>query len=98
MTKASEALKVLIKGQRIELWFEKGQEKRDSFGRLLVNVEEEVRASFHRPGYYINSRMIYLGWSPFYPKYLRSGDWRYEEFRKAEKDAKDNKRGIWAEE
>jgi endonuclease YncB( thermonuclease family) len=83
---AREALKYLVRGGYVTLAFDKpGVEKRDGFGRLLAYViVKETNA---------NIEIVRQGWSKFYTKYGRG---RFsEQFKHAEKEAKDNHRGLW---
>ncbi len=83
---AREALKYLVRGGYVKLAFNKtGVEKRDGFGRLLAYIiVKETNA---------NIEIVRLGWSRFFTKYGK-GLLR-EQFEQAEKEARENHRGLW---
>ena len=86
---ATEALKELVRGGLIELEFEKPRvEKRDGFGRLLAYVIVD--------GINVNIEMVRQGWSKFYTKYGRGR--LAAEFEATEFEARENRKGLWAEE
>ena len=84
---AGAALRRLLGDGPIELEFEKPEiPVKDEYGRLLAYVR--VR------GENANVEMVRLGWSRFWTKY---GAGRYaDDFRRAEREARDAKRGMWA--
>lgn len=85
---AGAALRRFLGGDPIALEFERpGLPVADDYGRLLAYVR--VR------GELANVEMVRLGWSPFWTKY---GQGRYADaFRRAEREAREAGRGLWAE-
>jgi micrococcal nuclease len=83
---AGAALRRFLGSDAIALEFERpGVPVADDYGRLLAYVR--VR------GEIANVEMVRLGWSPFWTKY---GTGRFaEEFRRAEREARDARRGLW---
>lgn len=84
---ATRALRRLVEGRKVRLEFERrGNVERDRYGRLLAYV--------YVGHLNVNVEMVRLGWSPFWTKY---GQGRLaDEFRKAEKEARAERRGLWA--
>ncbi|HVN37418.1 MAG TPA: thermonuclease family protein [Myxococcota bacterium] len=84
---AGAALRALIGDQPIRLEFEKpGIPVTDEYGRWLVYV--------YAGGRNLNVEMVRQGWSRFWTKY---GAGRLaDDFRLAEREARDAKRGLWA--
>jgi micrococcal nuclease len=84
---AGAALGGLIGDRPIRFEFEKrGVPVTDEYGRWLVYV--------YAGGRNLNVEMVRLGWSRFWTKY---GAGRYaDDFRRAEREARDAKRGMWA--
>ena len=85
---AGAALRRFLGDAPIELEFERpGVPVADDYGRLLAYVR--VR------GELANVEMVRLGWSEFWTKY---GDGRFaDSFRPAEREARDARRGLWAD-
>jgi micrococcal nuclease len=85
---AGAALRRLLGDGAIELDFEKpGLPVADDYGRLLAYVR--VR------GEIANVEMVRQGWSPFWTRY---GEGRMAPaFRRAEREAREARRGIWAD-
>ncbi|MEZ4697043.1 MAG: thermonuclease family protein [Rhodothermales bacterium] len=65
---------------------------RDRFGRLLayVNIATETGV----PLYCVNDRLIYAGFASAYVKYPFG---RSEWYQRAERDAREHRRGLWAD-
>jgi len=86
--KASEALRYFLEGKDIYLEYElPGIAVKDLYGRLLAYVIVDNKN--------INIEMVRSGWSFFWAK---PGKCKYEEeFRKAQEEAKENKRGLWGD-
>jgi micrococcal nuclease len=83
---AREELKSLLRGGFVALAYGKpGVEKRDGFGRLLAYVMVNDKNA--------NIEMVRRGWSKFFTKYGK-GRFR-EQFEQAEKEARENRRGLW---
>jgi endonuclease YncB( thermonuclease family) len=85
---AGAALRRFLADAPLELEFERpGVPVSDDYGRLLAYVR--VR------GELANVEMVRLGWSPFWTKY---GAGRFADaFRKAEREAREAHRGLWAD-
>ena len=83
---AGAALGTLIGNQPIRFEYEKpGVPVTDEYGRWLAYVYAGDRN--------LNVEMVRLGWSRFWTKY---GAGRYaDDFRRAEREARDAKRGMW---
>jgi micrococcal nuclease len=83
---AREAIKSLLRTGFVMLAYDKpGVEKRDGFGRLLAFVMINNENA--------NIEMVRRGWSKFFTKYGK-GRFR-EQFEQAEKEARENHRGLW---
>ena len=83
---AKKALKKLVDGRKVKIEFETlSKLERGGFGRILAYIwVEEVN---------VNIEMVKLGWSRFWTKY---GKGKYaDEFREAERVAREAKRGLW---
>ena len=84
---ASDYAKARLERQHVDLEFE-GERQRCHFGRLLAYVFLD-RQNF-------NIELVREGLSPYYTKYGTSQ--KYDAaFRAAEKFARDNRKGIWAD-
>lgn len=82
---ASEFTKKTVEGKRVRLEYD--WQKRDKYGRLLAYVYLE-------DGTFINAEIIKQGYGFAYTKY----PFKYlEDFRKYERDARNNNRGLWKE-
>jgi len=89
---AKKALENLVGGRKIRLEFEiPGKIERGVYGRILAYI---LVGNVN-----VNVEMVRLGWSQFWTKY---GGGKYAEdkytkdFRCAERDAREAKRGIWS--
>jgi len=86
---ATAALNDLIGRRSVRIEFETpGKEERDRFGRLLCYV-------FLLDGRNVNVEMVRLGWSKFWTRFGRGR--LAEQFEAAEREAREAKRGLWAE-
>jgi micrococcal nuclease len=83
---ATDALRNLLTDKKLRLEFEKENHyQTDRYGRALVYV--------YADGKNVNLEMVRLGWSKFYVKY---GEGKYaDQFRAAEKEAREARRGLW---
>jgi len=83
---AKKALKKLVDGRKVRVEFEVPDKlARGGFGRILAYVWVDDMN--------VNVEMVRLGWSRFWVKY---GKGKYaEEFREAEREAREVKRGLW---
>jgi len=83
---ATDAMRALLHGRKLRLEYEKdGIPTTGNYGRLLVFLFAD--------NINVNVEMVRLGWSKYYVKY---GKGRLEDqFRRAEKEARENKRGLW---
>jgi micrococcal nuclease len=80
---ASEFTRKMAEGKRVRLQHD--WQRRDRYGRLLAYVYLE-------DGTFLNAEIIRQGYGFAYTKY----PFRYrEEFRQHEKEARENKRGLW---
>ena len=84
--KAKKALKKLVDGWKLRTDFEvPGELERGGYGRILAYVWVD--------GVNVNVEIVRLGWSRFWTKY---GEGKYaDEFRAAERETKEAKRGLW---
>jgi micrococcal nuclease len=85
---ARDALAELVEGRDVHLLFEeRGVKQRGNYGRLLAYVYAGETN--------VNVEMVRLGWSTFWTEF---GEGRFAEpFRKAEEQARQNERGLWAD-
>lgn len=84
--KASEYTKNIAKGKRVKLEYD--QEKIDKYGRILAYV-------YFENGEMLNAEIIKNGYGFAYTKY----PFKYmEEFRKYEREAREQRRGLWGNE
>jgi micrococcal nuclease len=75
--------KKIVEGKEVRLEFD--WQKRDKYGRLLAYV-------YLADGTFLNAEIIRQGYGFAYTKY----PFKYlEEFRRYEKEARENKRGLW---
>lgn len=82
---ASNFTKSIVEGKRIRLEYD--WQKRDKYGRLLAYIYLE-------DGTFLNAEIIKQGYGFAYTKY----PFKYlEDFRKYERDARNNNRGLWKE-
>jgi micrococcal nuclease len=84
---ASDYVKKLCEGKHVNLVPEPNYEDKDVYGRLL-------RYIYLEDGTFVNRKIIEDGYANAFRKYPIS---KLEEFKKAEKEARDNKRGLWGE-
>ena len=84
---ASQYTKKLIEGKRVMLVPEPNHEDKDKYGRLLRYVYLE-------DGTFINKKIVEDGYAS---AYRRLGLSKQDEFIKAEKEARENRRGLWGE-
>ena len=82
---ASEYVKKLAEGKKVRLVKEPGTDK-DKYGRSLRYVYLE-------DGTLINAKIIRDGYANVYPTPIS----KLDEFRKYEREARENKRGLWAD-
>ena len=84
---ASDYVKKMCEGKKVTLVPEPNYEDKDVYGRLL-------RYIYLEDGTFVNKKIIEDGYANAFRKYPVS---RLEEFKKAEKEARENKRGLWGE-
>jgi len=84
---ASQYTKKLIEGKRVMLVPEPNHENKDKYGRLLRYVYLE-------DGTFINKKIVEDGYASAYRRFGLS---KQDEFIKAEKEARENRRGLWGE-
>ena len=82
---ASDYVKNLAEGKKVRLVKEPGTDK-DKYGRSLRYVYLE-------DGTLVNAKIIQDGYANVYPTPIS----KIEEFRKYEREARENKRGLWGE-
>lgn len=80
---ASDYVKNMVEGKRVRLVKEPGTDK-DKYGRSLRYVYLE-------DGTLVNAKIIQDGYANVYPTPIS----KLDEFRKYEKEARENKRGLW---
>src|SRR3989338_3179438 len=86
---ASNKTKEILIGKKVRLESDPTQSNRDKYQRLLRYV-------FLEDGTLFNKLLIEQGYAHEYT--YQSNSYRYQlEFKTAEKDARENKRGLWAE-
>ena len=80
---ASNFTKRMVEGKKVRLEYD--QQRKDKYNRTLAYVYLE-------DGAFLNAEIIKQGYGHAYTKY----PFKYlEEFRKYEKEARENKRGLW---
>ncbi len=84
---ASEYVRKLVEGKRVTLVSESGYEDKDKYNRLLRYVYLE-------DGTFVNARIIGDGYANVYNAAAVS---KINEFRRLEREARENKRGLWGE-
>lgn len=84
---ASEYVRKLVEGKRVKLVSEPGYEDKDKYGRSLRYVYLE-------DGTFINAKIIEEGYANVYNAANVS---KIIEFRRLEKEARENNRGLWGE-
>ncbi|MES2953564.1 MAG: thermonuclease family protein [Patescibacteria group bacterium] len=83
---ASEKMKQLVLGKYVRVEVDETQGERDKYGRMLVYL-------FLADGIFVNKLMVEEGYAHEYTYRL---PYRYQaEFKKAEEDAREAKRGLW---
>lgn len=89
--KASEYTKKRLDGKQVRIEFDQNNEyirHKDKYGRLLAYI-------YLPDGTFFNAEIIRDGYANAYTKF----PFKYmDEFRKLEKEARENKRGLWADE
>jgi len=85
---ASEFTARLLNGQRVRLEIQTVPTSRDRYGRLLAFVYRES------DNLLVNKEIIRQGYGHAYTKYPFDPG-RMEEFRAAERSAREQKRGLW---
>ena len=84
---ASEYVRKLVEGKRVTLVRESGYEDKDKYNRLLRYVYLE-------DGTFVNARIIEDGYANVYNAAQVS---KINEFKRLEREARENKRGLWGE-
>ena len=84
---ASDYVKGFVEGKKVKLVKEPNYQDKDQYGRLLRYV-------YLQDGTFVNARIIKDGYGQVYESFPIS---KLDEFRKLQKEARDNKRGLWAE-
>lgn len=82
---SSDYVRKLVEGKQVTLVKEPGYEDRDKYGRLLRYVYME-------DGTFVNAKIIQDGYANVYNAANVS---KINEFRKLEREARENKRGLW---
>ncbi|MCY7362903.1 MAG: thermonuclease family protein, partial [Ignavibacteria bacterium] len=82
---SSDYVRNLVEGKQVTLVKEPGYEDRDKYGRLLRYVYME-------DGTFVNAKIIQDGYANVYNAANVS---KINEFRKLEREARENKRGLW---
>lgn len=80
-------VKKLAEGKKVYLEKEPGGDDRDRYGRLL-------RYIYNEEGTLINGKIVRDGYAYVYDRYQLT---KTREFKQYEKEARDNKRGLWGE-
>ncbi len=83
---ASEFTRQHVEGQRVQLEFDR--ERQDRYGRWLAYV--------FRDDWFLNEELIRQGYSRAETRFPFRSD-RQRLFRKAEQEARDERRGIWSD-
>ena len=86
---ASRFTASLVKGQRVRLEIQTSPTSRDKYGRLLAYVFRQS------DNLLLNKEIIRQGYGHAYTKYYFDPG-RMDEFRAAERSAREQKRGLWA--
>ena len=84
---ASDYVRKMCEGKRVILVPEPNHEDKDVYGRLL-------RYIYLEDGTFVNKKIIEDGYGTAFRKYPVS---KLDEFIKAEKEARENNRGLWGE-
>lgn len=84
---SSEYVRKLVEGKKVTMVREPGYDDRDKYGRLL-------RYIYMEDGTFVNAKILEDGYANvFYSKQISKMD----EFKRLERDARENKRGLWGE-
>ena len=84
---ASNYVRELVEGKKVILKKEPNYEERDKYDRLLRYVYLE-------DGTFINAKILQDGYGQVYERFPIS---KTEEFREYQKEARENKRGLWGD-
>jgi micrococcal nuclease len=84
---ATAFLKELVEGRSVRVEFEPGRSHRDRYGRTLAYL-------YRQPdGLFVNLEIVARGFGHAYVKYPFTS---IDEFRAAERQAREQRRGLWA--
>lgn len=84
---SSEYVRKLVEGKKVTLVKDPGYDDRDKYGRLLRYIYTE-------DGTFVNAKILEDGYANvFYSKQISKMD----QFKKLEREARENKRGLWGE-
>ncbi len=84
---SSEYVRKLVEGKKVTLVKDPGYDDRDKYGRLL-------RYIYMEDGTFVNAKILEDGYANvYYSKQISKMD----EFKKLEREARENKRGLWGE-
>ena len=84
---SSEYVRKLVEGKKVTLVKDPGYDDRDNYGRLL-------RYIYMEDGTFVNAKILEDGYANvFYSKQISKMD----QFKKLEREARENKRGLWGE-
>jgi len=84
---SSEYVRKLVEGKKVKLVREPGYDDKDKFGRSL-------RYIYLEDGMFVNAKILEDGYANiYYSKQISKMD----EFKRLERDARENKRGLWGE-
>ncbi len=84
---ASEYVKNLVEGKKVRLEKEQNYDDKDKYGRLL-------RYIYLEDGTCVNAKIISDGYGQVYESFPIS---KTAEFRKLQREARENKRGLWGD-
>ncbi|MCU0372794.1 MAG: thermonuclease family protein [Ignavibacteria bacterium] len=84
---ASDYAKAIVEGKNVRLERDPINEDKDRYGRLLRYVYLE-------DGTCVNAKIISEGYAQVYDKFPIS---KLEEFRKLQREARENRRGLWGD-
>ena len=84
---SSEYVRKLVEGKKVTLVGDPGYDNKDKYGRSL-------RYIYMEDGTFVNAKILEDGYANvFYSKQISKMD----EFKRLERDARENKRGLWGE-
>jgi micrococcal nuclease len=84
---ATEKMKSLVEGKQVRIEFDESQDKRDKYDRLLLYIWQGDT--------FVNKEMILQGYAHEYTYRL---PYKYQdEFKAAEKEAREHERGLWGD-